>query len=428
MSSLNSPSRRDQEFFLTNTAQLQRWLPWLRMFRGFRIAIDYQKMVIALLAVFLWMQGSLLLTRVFFNADEFAGNDFASRDFQANTDAWGGRAFLNPLREMERLPDRGEPTSVSGFVAQSNAISWPIKRISRSFLGLVNFRSVRWWWHSWVQLVWGLTVCAVFGGAISRMAALELTGHGRSMIRDTIYAVKQFPTSFFSPALALVAFGGLWILCWLAGFVGRVPVLGELLIGIAWGLLLLVGLLMALILIGLILGWPLMFVSSEVEKNDAFDALSRSLSYLLNRPWYAAFLIVIAILYGTALLYFVDWLTRLSVAVSLSSVGTGLGRDVSFFGLPTLDQMREASTEVLKNDLAASLMKFWMSIAILVPVAFSFSYFWCSITIGYFLLRRREDGTPINELDLSDQPGHQNPELPVVGIPAAENREASRES
>lgn len=424
MSTRDEISVEDQKFLPTNVAQLQRWLPWLRMFRGFRIAIDYQKMFVSLLAVFVWMMGSHCLTLAFFDNDDLQrGNNPQSVVHQSqsllNPTTWGSQVWQTGNRHRF---DPDDP--FSNFQIESNSISWPFARVMNSSLGLVNALSTRWWWYSWFQLLLGFAIAAVFGGSISRMAARELTGKGRSAIRDSKYAVKQFPAAFFAPLIALTGFVAIWIANWSVGFAGRIPVIGELLIGLFWLVFLLAGGVMAFLLVGLILGWPLMISSSAVEKNDAFDGLSRSFCYLLNRPWYAIFLAAIGAVYGSILLMFVEWMMQLSVAICLSSVGSGLGREVTIFELPKLLHLRGLSDLMLENDFAAMLMRFWMGIASLIPIAFAFSFFWTSTTIGYLLLRRREDGTPLSEMDLTDSPEGQKPKLPVVGIPAAEKREA----
>ena len=55
--------------------------------------------------------------------------------------------------------------------------------------------------------------------------------------------------------------------------------------GLAWPFVLLLGLLMAILLLGALVGWPLMWATVSVEGTDAFDALSRSYAYTYQRPW-----------------------------------------------------------------------------------------------------------------------------------------------
>ena len=58
------------------------------------------------------------------------------------------------------------------------------------------------------------------------------------------------------------------------------------------------GLLMAILLLGALVGWPLMWATVSVEGTDAFDALSRSYAYTYQRPlrllWYVVFATILA--------------------------------------------------------------------------------------------------------------------------------------
>src|SRR6185369_17800140 len=68
--------------------------------------------------------------------------------------------------------------------------------------------------------------------------------------------------------------------------------LGVLIIGIIWPLILACGFFLAILLVGLLFGWPLVWPTISAEGTDSFDALSRSYSYTYQRPLYFAFLIV----------------------------------------------------------------------------------------------------------------------------------------
>ena len=54
--------------------------------------------------------------------------------------------------------------------------------------------------------------------------------------------------------------------------------------GALWFLPLLAGLFMAVLLVGLFFGFPLMWATISAEGTDAFDALSRSYAYTYQRP------------------------------------------------------------------------------------------------------------------------------------------------
>ena len=64
-------------------------------------------------------------------------------------------------------------------------------------------------------------------------------------------------------------------------------------------------------------------------------------------------------------------------------------------------------------------MQFWQSL----PTTFAFSYFWTTVTVIYFLLRKSEDSIGLDQVYIpAGEPVDDT--LPLVGIPAADHREA----
>ena len=51
---------------------------------------------------------------------------------------------------------------------------------------------------------------------------------------------------------------------------------------------------MALLLLGLLFGWPLMWATISAEGTDSFDALSRSYAYVFQRPLHYLFYALVA--------------------------------------------------------------------------------------------------------------------------------------
>ena len=422
MPDLQEPFPEDRKFFPTDMAQLVRWLPWLRMFRAFRIAIDYKKMFVAFIAIIVWMLSSYVLNRAFFKLDqtEFASQSATRLSEAPTTDALSRRIASLLIRKHQIRVDSKDP--VATFLSYGVTITLPASRVFNSSLNLVTTESSRVWWFSLLQTMLGVTISALFGTAICRMAAREATGHDRSLIRDLKFSTKQFPSTIIAPLVVLAAIIGIGAIIWIAGLAGRIPVAGEILLGLVWGVLILLGFLMSLILLGMLLGWPLMFASSVVERNDAGDAMSRSLSYLWNRPWYALFLFLIACGYGAILLMVVEWLIGFSVGITFSAVASGLGMELS--RIPTsVVEFRNQNSVLTENPVASWLIQFWTGLIALIPAVFAFSFFWSSTTVGYLLLRKCEDGTPLDLIDLSDSTNSERSDLPVVGIPAAERRE-----
>ena len=79
---------------------------------------------------------------------------------------------------------------------------------------------------------------------------------------------------------------------------------------------------MAVFLVGLV-GYPLMYptLSAEGDQSDTFDALSRSINYVVSSPWHYIWYWIVAILYGAAVTFFVLFFTSLTVYVGKWAVG-----------------------------------------------------------------------------------------------------------
>ena len=98
---------------------------------------------------------------------------------------------------------------------------------------------------------------------------------------------------------------------------------GVLLVGLVWPLALLAGLVMALLLLGLGFGWPLMWATISTEGTDSFDALSRTYAYVFQRPLRYLFYVLVAGVIG-----WLGWLlvqTFAGAVISLSFWAAGWG-------------------------------------------------------------------------------------------------------
>ncbi len=74
--------------------------------------------------------------------------------------------------------------------------------------------------------------------------------------------------------------------------------IGVGLAGVIWPLVLFGGFFMSLLLVGVLLGWPLMWATISVEGTDSFDALSRTYAYVFQKPLRYAAYIAIAVIIG----------------------------------------------------------------------------------------------------------------------------------
>src|SRR5205807_985426 len=133
-----------------------------------------------------------------------------------------------------------------------------------------------------------LATWAVFGGAITRMAAVQLARKNEKvgLVEALRFAWQRKVSYFTAPLAPLLFLIVLLVLCVIAGlFQWLLPWVADiLLVPILIPGVLVLGLIMAVVLVGLI-GWPLMYSTISTEGSDSFDAISRSYSYVFQAAW-----------------------------------------------------------------------------------------------------------------------------------------------
>jgi hypothetical protein len=315
-------------------------------------------------------------------------------------------------------------------------------------------------------ILWMLAVWGFFGGAICRIAAVQITRNERISLKEAILFTRARLISFVTaPMLPLALLAGLWVCLVLFGVVDIIPWFGDLVAGLFWPVVLIIGFIMAVVLVGLI-AWPLMIATISVEGSDSFDALSRSYSYLYQAPWQLAWSSFLAVVYGAVLVFFVGFMASLLVFLGkwgvsgtpfLSSTDPKNDREPSylFYYAPTsfgwrdllISQNQFVEThETVRSDghkakalefkkeytenlsfanyMGAGLMVVWIWPLFLLVVGFGYSYFWSASTIIYTLMRRHVDDTELDEVYLEDDEIDQGFSQPPP--PAAEAAPASK--
>jgi hypothetical protein len=267
-----------------------------------------------------------------------------------------------------------------------------------------------------------LAVWAVFGGAIARIAALELSGEGVPSLREAISHSGRFVLSTLGGVLLpVVGVAMFWLFPLVLGFVGQVPSIGPLLTGLFYFVSVIAGALLALILVGLAACWPLMYATIAVEGTDAFDALSRSYSYVFGRPWYGVWIAALALLYGAVVLLFLQGAMWFAHDLAWHATAAGMGEKSNELLWDTPPAVIPG-VEPAQASIAGQLRAMWANGFLALSTVFVFSYFWVAVTIAYFLLRHAEDATPFKKVYWpAAEPVHDGPAL--SGMAAAEYRE-----
>jgi hypothetical protein len=245
------------------------------------------------------------------------------------------------------------------------------------------------------------------------------------------------------------------------GLFALIPLVGDLLLlGLGLPLVILGGAIMTVFLVGLV-GYPMMYttLSAEGDQSDTFDALSRSVNYVYQAPWQYLWNWLVAVLYGAAVTLFVLFFASVTVYVGKWAVGlTGsllwqdrkpeylfiyapesfgwrelLTKDSPYAikggwvmldrgGEPTPDATKHvrsvfryepvnpaAYAEARKdfyayNAWGAGLVCFWLTVAFLLMLGFSYSFFWSAATMIYFLMRQKVDEAELDEVFEEEEP------------------------
>ncbi len=399
-----------------------RICPWLRVTRLFWIAADPRKLVLATC-------GLLLMSL----AQEAGEALLSTGEPQPSSEAtvsgpvwpWETRLGYDLWQTDDPLGEVGlwfvDPRGTLGRLASN----WQVVLRPLDFL-LTPLRSLgelpaptpRWLSTS-VALLTGTLIWAVFGGAIGRMAAVNFARDQQvSLFGSLRFSISHLPGYLAGPLLPLSGMGLCLGATTLAALIARIPDVGPLVVAVGWGLALIGGFAMVVLLLGLAAGWPLMIATVNVEGSDGFDGFSRAYNYTFERPWYYLFLTALVMTYGSLVIFFF-WLCgqlmfRLSGLGLLAGAGAEITREL-FTSMPPL--LAAESWGEFAPTQAGTILGIWARVVATLVVAFVYSYFWSATTVIYFLLRRSVDSSDFNEVHL-DTHAEPDPLLPIVGTAA----------
>jgi hypothetical protein len=389
-------------------------LPWLAIFRTFRIAVGIRALVPAVAGMVLMFAGWMLIGYLL-GAPEDAG---AELSVGAQPLLWASPTPVNLERLDAAVPSRplqsvhligvagmglGEWLAMSPLTA---AWHW----MTRPFLTtLSSGGTVQSMWIAILSGLWALVVWALFGGAIARMAAVGLaTGDRVGLASAMRFAARKWVSLVFAPLMPVIGI----ILC-------AVPIailgllmgadVSAIIAAVLWPLALLAALVMALLAVGLIFGWPLMAATIATEGTDAFDALSRSYAYVFQRPLHYLFYAVVAALLGLA-----GWLLVASFAAGVITLS-----EWSVAWTVTDERMRllagqSAGSRGEIEGIATGLFAFWTGCVKAIALSFQFAFFWAVAACLYLLLRRDVDSTEMDEVYFDEDATEETYGLPPM--------------
>ena len=282
---------------------------WTELFRGFKIALDLKKLLLAGAGLALVWLGWLLLSYIWaMGPSERPVNPWATGP---DVGVFGEADLTAPLGVIDK--------GFRGVIRPVTELAGTAIMVGAAPTNTVMF-------HNLCRLVWAVLVWALIGGAITRIAAVQVAREEKIGLLEAVkFAVRKYPSYLGAPIFPVLGIVFFVFCCVIAGLFARIPYVGAALPPLAWFLVLTAGIIMTIIVIGLVLAWPLMFTTISAEGSDSFDAISRSYSYLYQRPWRYGLYWLVAAVYGAIVLVFVFTFSFLMVDFSKKAVSLGLG-------------------------------------------------------------------------------------------------------
>lgn len=369
---------------------------WRDIFLAFRIARDPRKVVLGAVGVILSLAFLYVLAWFFHDVIKVISHN-ASEDIRWRT--------LHVLKD-------------------------PLQFVQAAFDLCISHLSIDAWIFLIVLGVGFLLIWSYFGGAISRIAAVELARDERIEIREAHkFACRKYWAYLWAPivpALGVVFFG---LLIFLGALVGCIPVAGDFFIGIFFPAALLFGFLIAVVLVGGVAGAGLMMPAISAEGTDSFDGISRAYSYVYSRPWRFVWYFLVALGYClvcAAVVYLFVWLT---VEATLFTGKVGLK---ALYGRKKFDDIYSfyMNWKFIKGqywwtDVAAFLVGIWAHLLWALFLGFVASLKITAWTIIYYLMRKAVDGTEMTEVFTEEPEGETTPET-APATPAGEKKEGEQ--
>jgi hypothetical protein len=450
---------------------------WTELFRTFQVALDPKKLVLAAAGIFVMWLGWWVLAVIFYNGraapreSDYESSYYVTKYDLSEADAKsrakaefdrdkaeydrfealaGPRGWLRVAPwDEDRGPNpfllvTGQLGAASNWRGGRNAFDWlvtqqvpvliePLVKFLHP-IGLLLNPHVGGVTRFYLLLVtlWTLVTWAFFGGAITRLAVVQMAGKERPGFVETLrFIAARYLSYLAAPLVPLIFVGLIALLFIIYGLIHLIPVVGDVADSVVYPILVLLGFGQTILLVGLV-GYPLMYATVSAEGSDTFDALSRSYNYVFQSPWSYIWYSLVAILYGAVVVFFVVfigsmvvYLTRWSLAQTPWTDHFASRKvDLLFRSAPESFHWRELLAPGVRdgditmyNKISTFFVTIWVTIIFLLMIGFAYSYYFSAFSMVYLLMRRKVDDTEIDEVYLEED----EPEEPLLppGTPGA---------
>ena len=405
-----------------NSTRLFEDLLFPKIFRTFRVAIQPTKLVIAFLAVaVICLAGWMMDLSGTVVVGTYGPDEVTELDIYMNRSDDPGAATK---AHIDKYKDKGDQAGVFAtlwhfgsdkfHVALGELFEFNFKSVGENIRDC--FSAIGWAFkYHYVYCVIFVTivlaVISVAGGALCRIAALQFAQGEKPGLTEALrFSTRRF-TSFFTAPLTpvfIIAFMGVFVS--LLGLVGNIPRVGELIVAIGMPAALVTGALVAVLIIGAVVGLGLMFPAIAYDGSDCFDSISRAFSYVYAQPARMAIYSVIAAIYGAICYAVVRFFVFLMLLATHCFLRLGIWADSSTEGVnklaaiwpkPELMNLLGSSDPVTANwtELWASrLIYLFVLVVVGLMVSFIISFYFSANTVIYSLMRKRVDNTALDDV------------------------------
>jgi hypothetical protein len=292
-----------------------------------------------------------------------------------------------------------------------------------------------------------LALICIAGGAICRLAALQFArGEKPGLTEAMHYGFKRFIALFTAQLIPIAIIAFIGVLIFILGLITNIPWTGELIMAVSLPLALLGGALIALVAIGLLAGFNLMPPAIAYDGSDAFDAISRSFSYIYAKPWAFGFYSVLAAVYGAVCYMFVRFFAFLILFSShkflqlgvFTQAGSESGNKLNaLWPEPDFMNLLTNPSRLTPNTWSQSVGAFLIYLCVLfivgLVISFIISFYFSANTIIYSLLRKRVDNTALDDVYSQINPSDNEPfqapkdQTPPKSQPVRQTRQHDKE-
>lgn len=275
--------------------------------------------------------------------------------------------------------------------------------------------SVRAFFYLLTGCATNLLIWSFVGVAICRVCMLKLTRNEPMSLDEAFeFGIEKCLAALGAVGIPLLAVAAMCVPTFFLGLLMGAD-LGVLIVGLVWFVVLALAAAMAILLLGLMFGWPLMVASVACEGQNNFDAMTRSYAYTFQRPLNYAMYLIIAMVFGGFC-----WLVIANLTdgiVNLSYWSTSFGTTIvsgddsrmdvvrSLMSPTTVDEAGNVIADDPSTMLYAgqSMIRGWSWLARSVAAAFIYGLFWCMASAIYLLLRKDVDDTEMDEISVVNQ-------------------------